>query len=144
MTNVLDQFRAEIAQYASQDSPPARLMARLADVCAQLEASQARIEKLPLANVDRLLLGAATKALQTAAPGVERVRRWQRWSAVVAASVVCLCAVVSVWVVVWEVTRARLDEPSVVAQCADPGHQYVVKGGIACSAWVRPPPVSGS
>lgn len=121
MTNVLDQFRAEIAQYASQDSPPARLMARLADVCAQLEASQARIEALPLANVDRLLVAAARTALQTAAPGVERVRRWQRWSAVVAASVVCLCAVVSVWVVV-----ARTPE----MQCS------TVRNSEGCWVWV--------
>lgn len=143
MTNAIDKFRAELATYASTDSAPARVMSALGDVCDQLQASQTdlarQMKALPLGNVEEMLLRAARRALLDAAPGVERVRRWQRWSAVAMGGVVSACTLFCACVLAWEVMRVRPDEPSVVAQCADPGHQYVVGGGLACRAWVRPP-----
>lgn len=139
----LEKFRAELATYVSADSPPARIMDALGNACAELRAAQAdlatRLETLPLGDVEEMLLRAARRALLDAAPGVERVRRWQRWSSVALAAVVGVCALFCAGVLAWEVIRVRPDEPSVVAQCADPGHQYVVHGGLACRAWVRPP-----
>jgi hypothetical protein len=128
VTNPLDQFRAALATYASQDSPPALLMRCLAEVCDELKAAQAQIKALPLAEGDERLLSAARKALLSVAPGVERVRLWQRWSAVVAASVVCLCAIASLWMTV----VVSSPQPSVSVQKVE---CVTVNGGEGCWFW---------
>lgn len=121
-----------MSAYSEEQTPPMRIMAALSEVCRSLEASQqalsARIDTLPLGNVDDILLRAARKALLEAAPEARRVQRWQRWSSVAGAAVVGLCAALMLGVFVWD----RVETP----RCVQPP-VWQPSGGAVC--WVQMP-----
>lgn len=137
--------RAAMATYADQDTPPMRIMSTMLDLATALGAGQrdlsARLATLPLGDVEAVLLRAARKAFQEAAPDARRVQRWQRWSAVSAAATVALCALAMLVLSLWRTAPVVWDGADLARQCS--ANRFSVEGGVACEmrVWVVPPVV---